>query len=64
MKKSYIGDLVFALLWFCVAIIHLVLFFIDVPTSGLDVFFPSIVCFEFFMDKVFNKIKENKENDK
>ena len=64
MKKKHIWDLVLALLWFCIAIINLVLFFIDVPTSGLDVFCPSIVCFGFFIDKVFDGIKEDKRNDK
>ena len=58
MKKRHIWDLVLALLWFCIAIINLVLFFADVPVSGLDVFYPSICCFGFFIDKVFNEIKK------
>ena len=64
MKRKFWFNVIFGWIWFFIAVMHIVLFFIDIPIDAIDVFFPSILCAGFYFDKAHDTIKEDKRDDK
>lgn len=64
MKRRFWLHLILGWLWFVIAAVCIVLFFIDIPVEAIAVFFPSLVCAGFYFDKAHDIIKEDKRNDK